>query len=294
MTPSSSSSPDHPVDIHALVRSTTERFIDDHRTTGDGDLGCALVRTAGQLAEDIRCGGLTIEYKTSISDVVTEADKAAEYFVATALTELRPNDGLLGEEGAAAPPRSGRTWVIDPVDGTYNFTSGSDYWCSALALVEGDPADPDEILVGAVHRPIPGITWLKKPGSPTLRNGQPVAHPLAERPADAVSVGTYLHPSRMGNDRIRLPWLAVVEDFACLRMAGAASVDLAGISEGRIGGWLQHSVHDWDWLPGRALVEGAGGRTAEKTVGPVTWKLAGNARTVEDMLAAFDDYLAGS
>src|SRR5699024_12077401 len=78
--------------------------------------------------------GISTEQKTSVSDVVTEADRAAEKFVAGVLEAIRAEDGIVGEEGAQRKSQSGRTWVIDPVDGTYNFTNGSDYWCSALAL----------------------------------------------------------------------------------------------------------------------------------------------------------------
>lgn len=106
--------------------------------------------------------------------MVTAADRAAEDFVAEALRTLRPQDGLLGEEGTSAPSESGRTWVIDPVDGTYNFTTGSDYWCSALALVDGDPEDPEKLYFGAVHRPAMGYTWFGGPDLPTTLDGTPV------------------------------------------------------------------------------------------------------------------------
>ena len=102
--------------------------VDDQRLARD------IVYNAGRLAWRLRegkqaRGGLATEYKTSVSDVVTEADRAAEQFVAEALELLRPEDGVVGEEGASRPSKSGRVWVIDPVDGTYNFTRGSDYWC---------------------------------------------------------------------------------------------------------------------------------------------------------------------
>ena len=117
----------------------TSFFIEQHRDSDDATLAAALVEHAGSLALRMREEGLSTDYKTSISDVVTEADRAAERFVAETLAELRPHDGVLGEEGASKHGDSSRTWVIDPVDGTFNFTQGSDYFCSALALVEGDP-----------------------------------------------------------------------------------------------------------------------------------------------------------
>ena len=93
--------------------------LDDHQ------LAAALVREAGQLALLLRMGGLQSQQKTSISDVVTAADHAAEAYVLEQLQRCRPQDGILGEEGASVRGSSGRTWVIDPVDGTYNFLHGS-------------------------------------------------------------------------------------------------------------------------------------------------------------------------
>ena len=109
----------------------------------------ALVRRAGHLALRMRAQGLDAEVKTSVSDVVTEADRTAERFVAEALQALRGDDGVIGEEGASRPSATGRTWVIDPVDGTYNFSQGSDYFCSALALVDDNSAHTPAI--GAVR-----------------------------------------------------------------------------------------------------------------------------------------------
>ena len=145
---------------------STAAFIDAHRNDDDAQLAAALVAHAGQLALFMRDGGstaLSTQRKTSVSDVVTEADHAAENFVAKVLDALRPEDGVLGEEGHARASQTGRTWVIDPVDGTYNFAQGSDYFCSALAVAEGDPAE-GKALIGAVHRPATNTTWLAANG----------------------------------------------------------------------------------------------------------------------------------
>src|SRR4051794_13285084 len=93
--------------------------------------------------------GLTTEHKTSISDVVSAADHAAEELVVARLRAERPDDGIVGEEGTSDAGR-GRTWYVDPVDGTYNFLSGLSIWCAAIAL--------DETL-GAVYHPAAGELW---------------------------------------------------------------------------------------------------------------------------------------
>ena len=81
----------------------------------DVSLAAELVREAGMLAQDMLSAGLKTEYKTSVSDVVSAADHAAEELVTDRLAESRPSDGLVGEEGARKAGE-GRTWYIDPVD----------------------------------------------------------------------------------------------------------------------------------------------------------------------------------
>lgn len=87
-------------------------------------LAADLVRTAGALALQMRSEGLEGERKTSVSDVVTAADHAAEELVSTRFRAERPDDGMIGEEGTSEGGTTGRTWYIDPVDGTYNFLGG--------------------------------------------------------------------------------------------------------------------------------------------------------------------------
>lgn len=264
------------------AHSTTAEFIDTHREAADAQLAASLVEHAGQLALTMRAAGLTTDIKTSISDVVTEADRAAETFVADALTALRPDDGLLGEEGAARPSTTGRTWVIDPVDGTYNFSQGSDYFCSAIALAQGDPAEGNA-LIGAVHRPATGTTWVAD-GGVARRDG--VALGMLEGASiSELALVTYLHPVHMADPDILSTWLRAVGDAATVRMMGAGSVDLANIASGQMGGWLQHSVADWDWLPGKALIEAAGGRAVKVDAGGVTWCVAGNPQIVSEVEA---------
>lgn len=268
-----------------MIAAITKTFAVAHETDSDEALAQALVYNAGRLAWRMREQGVESEQKTSVSDVVTAADRAAEDFIAGVLEILRPNDGLLGEEGASRESTSGRTWVVDPVDGTYNFTSGSDYWCSALALVEGDPSHPQALLFGAVHRPAMGYTWFGGPGIATTRDGVGVDK-LTDQPAAAVSLSTYLHPTFLAQDAVRAAWVRVATQFATLRMFGAGSVDLASVADGSLGAWMQHSVADWDWLPGKALVEGAGGVGVKVEAGGVTWCVAGNALAVEQATAA--------
>jgi fructose-1,6-bisphosphatase/inositol monophosphatase family enzyme len=254
----------------------------------DAALAADLVREAGRLALELRAGDdsvLQVGTKTSVSDLVTAADHAAERLIVDHLSAFRPDDGILGEEGAARTGTSGRTWVIDPVDGTYNFVRGLDWWCCAVALVEGDPeADEPRMVLGAVHHAVRDLLHVGGPELPTSRNG--VAAPVtADRPLAESCVATYLHPPYFGG-AVADAFGRVVAAAATPRMLGSGSLDLAAVSQGELDLYVQHSVPPWDWLPGAALVRGAGGTTRRVTAAGRVWSVAGAPTAVDEACAA--------
>ena len=252
----------------------------------DVTLAAELVREAGLLAARMLGEGLETHYKTSVSDVVSAADHAAEDLVVARLTEARPHDGLIGEEGHSRP--GDRTWYVDPVDGTYNFLSGIPYWCSAVGLV-----DADGPVVGAVYYPARDELWVGGRDRPTTLNGVPVP-PMTDQPLAGVSVATYFHPRYRQDLERPAPWQAATSAAAAVRMLGSASVDLTGVSTGRLGVFLQANLKPWNWYPGAALVLGAGGVAREVPVGDVTWLVAGNREAVADTAAALTDAAAAA
>ena len=249
-------------------------------------LAASLVREAGALAFTMRQEGLTGEQKTSVSDVVTAADHAAEKLVVQTLRRLRPEDGIVGEEGASHEGTSGRAWVIDPVDGTYNFLSGSTYWCSALALrtadTPGQPEDGADVLLGAVFQPQEDKLWLGGPGRPATLNGAELPA-LPDAGLERLSAGTYLHPSWLQHEKVAGPWKRAAQGTATIRMLGSGSCDLGSVATGQLGAWFQHSCPEWDWLPGKAIVEAAGGATAIQEVHGFRWHIAGPAAAVREI-----------
>jgi len=255
----------------------------------DYELAAALVREAGQLALLMRMAGLESEQKTSVSDVVTAADHAAEAYVLEQLRRCRPDDGILGEEGASVQGTSGRTWVIDPVDGTYNFLHGSTYWCSAIAL-----KDPSDVLLGAVFQPEEDKLWLGGHDRPATLNGDPItsfADDGGRRNAtDVAELGaaTYIHPTWLMDPMCAMPWHAAATSAASLRMLGSGSCDLGRVADGQLGCWFQHSCPEWDWLPGKAIVRAAGGAVDTVRVNGLQWFIAGGTTAVHQLRAALE------
>ncbi|MFV0459832.1 MAG: inositol monophosphatase family protein [Actinomycetales bacterium] len=267
----------------------------------DVELATRLIREAGDLAARMRAEGVASQRKSSVSDIVTAADHAAERLIVDTLAAERPCDGVRGEEGSSRAGSSGRRWVIDPVDGTWNFHSGMDYWCCALALVDaragegqsvaGDGADlrgdgedlgDAACLLGAVYRPATRTLWLGGPGRPTTENAHPVPG-VVQAPLAECSLGTYIAPGAPDDPAIFEPLRSMLAGVATPRVLGSGSVDLAGVASGRLGCWAQHSCPEWDWLPGAALVRAAGGVTATLQHRGLTWYLAGGRAAVDEL-----------
>ncbi|NGN93844.1 inositol monophosphatase [Nocardioides sp. KC13] len=246
-------------------------------TDADVRLAAELVRGAGSLAAKMRHAGIgdSIETKTSVSDLVTAADKAAEKAIVDRLAAECPGDGVLGEEGSARESITGRVWTIDPVDGTYNFVRGLDWWCSALALTDGD-----DIVLGAVYSPAEDAVYVGGPELPTTRNGVRL-DAMADTPLSLACLTTYLHPAKLGLP-VGEPYVRVASLAASIRILGSGSMDLTAIAQGKLHLFCQHSVPDWDRLPGAALVLGAGGATAQVEAGGVLWSLAGAPSAVAE------------
>ena len=250
----------------------------------DHELAADLVKTAGNLAAGMLAEGLETKYKTSISDVVSAADQAAEQLIANRLTDLRPQDAVVGEEGTKRPGQ-GRIWYVDPVDGTYNFLCRVPYWCSAIGLV-----DHNGPVAGAVYFPAVDELWVGGGDQPTTLNGRPVAE-LLDQPLSAVSIATYLQPLQLRDQAKVANWQAAVAGAATVRILGSASVDMAGVAGGRLGVFLQANLNPWDWYPGAALVLGAGGVVDTLQQGDNLWQIAGNRLAVEETKAALQSII---
>jgi fructose-1,6-bisphosphatase/inositol monophosphatase family enzyme len=247
----------------------------------DAALAASLVREAGRLAARMRAEGVTTQEKTSVSDVVTAADKAAERLITERLARERPHDAILGEEGTDRPGTSGRTWVIDPVDGTWNFVRGLTWWCSAIAL-----RDADDVLLGAVHHPHDDVLFVGGPSLPSTRNGAPLPR-LGDRPLAESCASTYLHPPFYDGE-VGAAFVRAVSGVATLRMLGSGTMDQMAVAEGQMDVLFQHTVQDWDWYPGIAIVRGVGGVARRTTAGGVEWSVSGVPTAVAEVCAALE------
>ncbi len=214
--------------------------------------------------------------KSSTTDVVTVMDTAAESLIRSALRRARPDDGLLGEEGAEHSGSSGISWVVDPIDGTVNYLYGLPLYAVSVAAVVGDPADASwEPVAGAVCAPGHGVVWsAHRGGGARVRDltalpGPPSAEPLGPPRPVAVSpqadlaqalLGTgfsYVPDVRTEQARVLQHVLPAVRD---IRRLGSAATDLCLVADGRLDGYYERCLNPWDLAAGWLVVTEAGGR----------------------------------
>src|ERR671918_1935592 len=120
----------------------------------------AVAREAGhQLREAFAGPRVNVTAKSSPTDLVSEADHAAERLIRERLTAARPDDGVLGEEGGDAAGTTGVRWVVDPLDGTVNFLFGIPQWAVSIAV-----EDAGGTLAGVVYDPMRDELWSSERG----------------------------------------------------------------------------------------------------------------------------------
>ncbi|MEA2249067.1 MAG: monophosphatase [Solirubrobacteraceae bacterium] len=241
--------------------------------TADLDLAARAVRAGAAAALAQARDRLDIEVKGAPSDLVSRADRAAERAITDLLVAGRPGDGVLGEEGThvAGGPRR---WLVDGIDGTFNFLSGIPHWCVAVGLEEdGEP------VAGAVYDPVADELFAGGRGHGATRNGEPIVVREGRAIAQA-AVATYLRADKGADRGAALTTLS--ERVGILRAGGAGSLELAWVAAGRVDAWAQPNVSPWDWVPGAALVAAAGGRCVVLDGDPA-WHIAGSPALVSEL-----------
>lgn len=199
-----------------------------------------------ELATDNKAGGGGF-------DPVTAADHAAETAMRAVLASRRPDDAILGEEQGASPGGSGLTWVLDPIDGTRAFLSGTPTWGVLIAV-----ADAGGPRLGIIDQPWTGERFVGGLGEARLDSPHG-ARPLATRPARPLGqailfttfpeIGTPAERAAFGRvaDRVRLTRYGL--DCYAYALVAAGQIDLV----------IEAGLHPYDVAAPIAVIEAAGG-----------------------------------
>ncbi|SDO44016.1 myo-inositol-1(or 4)-monophosphatase [Nakamurella panacisegetis] len=248
------------------------------------DLAVRAARAAG--AELLsRYGNVEgLDTKSSATDPVSDADRASEALIVQMLSAERPDDGLIGEEGASRASSSGVTWVIDPLDGTVNYLYELDNFSVSIAAEDAEGG-----LVGAVYDPVQKRMYTAVRGGGAFVDGRRlrVNEPVS-LDRSLLATGFGYSPSRRAlQGAIVARLLPQIRD---IRRMGSAALNLCELAAGRLDAYWEEGVQHWDVAAGGLIATEAGAlMTATRLTDATTgWLVAGPS-----LHAALTSALAG-
>jgi myo-inositol-1(or 4)-monophosphatase len=257
------------------------------------ELVVGLAVGAGRLARRLRRDGFEVSSKSTPTDLVTEVDRLVEDWIGAQLATLRPGDGVLGEEGTGRTGSGTVRWLVDPIDGTVNFALGLAHYGVSVAVEAAG-----RMLAGCVHDPESGEVFHARLGGGAYLDRDDVepARPArsdfgaaAERPSDqddvrALGRRVARMSLRLGGPRaIELDRAVIGTGFSYdasqrarqgeliarllprvgdIRRFGAASLDLCAVGAGRLDGFFEAGLNEWDYAAGLLVAREAGCRSS--------------------------------
>jgi myo-inositol-1(or 4)-monophosphatase len=218
------------------------------------ELAVSAAHAAGELLLR-RFGGPPsgVDAKSSATDMVSDADRDAERLIRGLIAAARPQDGLLGEEGADIAGESGLLWVVDPLHGTTNNLYGLPIWSVSVACEDASGG-----VVGVVFDPCRDELFAAERGRGATLNGRPVKASQGDDLSRAlIGTGFSYEPEMRGRQaRVLAELLSQVRD---IRRGGSAAIDLAWVACGRLDGYYELGTRHWDRAAGMLLVSEADG-----------------------------------
>jgi myo-inositol-1(or 4)-monophosphatase len=184
-------------------------------------------------------------------EFVTDQDKQTESYIRDKIQSNYPDDGIIGEEHDDYNSSSNTYWVIDPIDGTTNYSHDIPFFCAAIASITDDT-----VTHSGVVSPMHESTWTAVNGEGAWRDDSVVR-------VDDVSSSDAVLGFCHGSEDTHVDWLSqhystLKSSFADARQFGAADLEIALTGSGSLGGFIGKGIKPWDFLPGCLIADEAG------------------------------------
>jgi myo-inositol-1(or 4)-monophosphatase len=232
-----------------------------HRVAEYGELLRVAIDIATDVGQHLRAarrqGAPNARTKSTATDMVTDMDVWAEQQIVSRLLDARPDDGVLGEEGASFAGTSGIVWCIDPIDGTTNYLYGHPgYSVSVAATVDGVP------IVGVVADPARDNVFTAVQGFGAWRDNQPITvSPLDQLSLALVGTGFSYSPERRARQGVVLT--SLLPRVRDVRRMGGAALDLCSVGCARLDVYYERGLNPWDVAAGGLIALEGGARLTD-------------------------------
>ena len=241
------------------------------------DLAIQLAKAAGKIQLDGLGKVHQVEFKGTINPV-TEIDKQCERLIVDGIHKHFPDHDILAEEGTGARLTSDYRWIVDPLDGTVNYTHAYPLFCVSIALEH-----KGKIILGVVYEPNHDELYVAEPGKGATCNGEALRVSSTTELIHAMLVSGFAYGIEHGELAINIPpFNEFIMRTQAVRRDGVAAVDLCYVAHGRFDGFWEHYMKPWDIAAGALIVTEAGGAVTMFDGGPLdlygTEILASNGR----------------
>ena len=203
-------------------------------------------------------GSFTVNSKSNINDLVTQADKESEDAIFKVIREEFPDHYLLSEEAGDLKMDSNIKWIIDPIDGTVNFANGIPICCVSIG-VEKD----GKMILGAVYNPFINEFFFSERGSgSTLNDAKIKVSDKADLLRSCLVTGFPYSYLDTPNGPLQV-FEKLIRNNIPVRRLGSAAIDICWVAAGRFDGFYEHNLNAWDSAAGFLILEEAGGKITD-------------------------------
>lgn len=218
-------------------------------------LAAAQAAATGLLADRAQIASLHVQSKLGVADMFSEADLRAEEAVRSALMGAQPTYGFLGEEGGLEEGADkDHVWIVDPLDGTANFLTGSPLFAVNIAL-----ARDGEVIAGVTHVPCLNETFWAETGQGAWLNDRRIHISRRATLGEAVLGVGIPFATKPGHEQFQGEMARLSRHVTGIRRLGAGAIDMAWVGCGRHDAYWEQCVSAWDMAAGTVIVREAGG-----------------------------------
>ncbi|RBL93750.1 inositol monophosphatase family protein [Chitinophaga flava] len=213
---------------------------------------------SGKILQQYFNGRFEVSSKSTVNDLVTEADKKSEAVIIEVIRSAYPDHFILSEEVGEIKTDSTIKWIIDPIDGTVNFANGIPLCCVSIGVEK-----EGEMILGAVYNPFMNELFVAEKGKGATLNDKPIHVSTKTNVATSCLVTGFPYKwEESENDPLNVLG-NVIKQGIPVRRLGSAAIDLCWVACGRFDGFWEHHLQAWDSAAGYLLVEEAGGKVTD-------------------------------
>ncbi|MCE5223629.1 inositol monophosphatase [bacterium] len=219
--------------------------------------GLEWIKEAGNLIMSVFEHPRNIE-KKGVIDLVTDADKASESLLINRILDKFPKHSILSEEAGYTTGSSEHQWIIDPIDGTTNYSRKLPFFCISIGYKVAN-----QTQFGLIYAPAIQQLYYAKHQFGAYRNHQPIQVSKTETIQDAFLTTGFPYTLHSTEEHNNMPLFSYFSSHAlAVRRLGSAALDLCYVADGIFDGYWEVSLQPWDFVAGELLVKEAGGKVS--------------------------------